>query len=129
VERYAVEPYVLAADVYGEPPHAGRGGWTWYTGSAAWLYRMVHEVLLGIDRQGDTLRIRPRVPAAWQSFTLHYRYARTFYHLGFTQDAAYAGPVQLSLDGAALPEGVLRLVDDQVEHAVAVRFGPVSEES
>jgi cellobiose phosphorylase len=124
VERYKVEPYVLAADVYSQPPHAGRGGWTWYTGSAAWLYRLLHEVIFGIERQVDTLRIRPRVPASWARFKLHYRYYQTFYHLQFTQAPTHQGPIRLTLDGEALPDETLKLVNDEREHTVEVLFGP-----
>jgi len=111
VERYKVEPYVLAADVYSQPPHAGRGGWTWYTGSAAWLYRLVHEVIFGIERHVDTLRIEPRVPASWTDFKLHYRYYQTFYHLLFTQAPTHQGPIRLTLDGKLLPDAALTLVN------------------
>jgi cellobiose phosphorylase len=128
VERYKVEPYVLAADVYSQPPHAGRGGWTWYTGSAAWLYRLLHEVILGIERQVDTLRVRPRVPASWTRFKLHYRYYQTFYHLVFTQAPTHRGPVRLTLDGRSLPDGGLKLINDQREHTVEVLFGPCAVE-
>jgi cellobiose phosphorylase len=124
VERYKVEPYVLAADVYSQPPHAGRGGWTWYTGSAAWYYRLLHEVVFGIDRRADTLRFSPRVPASWTRFKLHYRYYQTFYHLAFTQAPAHHGPIRLTLDGQPLPDGTLQLVNDQREHEVEVLFGP-----
>ncbi|MFA6033914.1 MAG: hypothetical protein WC889_13515, partial [Myxococcota bacterium] len=123
VERYKAEPYVLAADVYSEQPHAGRGGWSWYTGSAAWLYRLMHEVIFGIERQADTLRFRPRVPASWTRFKLHYRYYQTFYHLVFTQDPAHKGPILLTLDGQPLPDGALKLINDQRDHAVEVLFG------
>lgn len=126
VERYAVEPYVLAADVYSQPPHEGRGGWTWYTGSAAWLYRLMHEVIFGIEREADTLRFRPRVPATWTRFTVHYRYEQTLYHIELTQVAAHQGPSTLTLDGQPQPGGALKLVNDQREHAVAVSFGPSS---
>jgi cellobiose phosphorylase len=124
VERYKVEPYVLAADVYSQSPHAGRGGWTWYTGSAGWLYRLLHEVIFGIERQADTLRFRPRAPVSWTQFKLHYRYYRTFYHLVFTQSPTHRGPIRLTLDDQAVPDGVLRLVNDQVEHTAEVLFGP-----
>ncbi|MDY0003453.1 MAG: glucoamylase family protein, partial [Polyangia bacterium] len=99
VERYQVEPYVLAADIYSQSPHAGRGGWTWYTGSAAWLYRLVHEIIFGIERKGCSMRFRPRAPASWTRFALHYRYLRTFYHLAFTLAPDHSGPVRLTLDG------------------------------
>ncbi len=123
VECYKVEPYVLAADVYSQPPHAGRGGWTWYTGAAGWFYRLLHEVILGLDRQVDTLRIRPRVPKSWTHFTIHYRYYQTVYHFVYIQDPSHQGPVHLSLDGQVLPDGVLKLVNDQREHTVDVLFG------
>ena len=128
VDRYKVEPYVLAADVYSLPPHAGRGGWTWYTGSAAWLYRLLHEVIFGIERKVDTLRFRPRVPASWTRFKLHYRYYQTFYHLEFTQDPKHQGPVRLTLDGRSLRDGALKLINDQREHTVLVTFAPGSVE-
>ncbi|RJO66043.1 MAG: cyclic beta 1-2 glucan synthetase [Myxococcales bacterium] len=128
VERYKVEPYVLAADVYSQMPHAGRGGWTWYTGSAAWLYRLLHEVILGIERQADTLRFRPRVPASWTQFKAHYRYYQTFYHLIFTQAPTHPGPIRLALDGQSLQNGTLKLVNDQREHTVEVLFGPCAIE-
>jgi cellobiose phosphorylase len=124
VERYKVEPYVIAADVYSQAPHVGRGGWTWYTGSAAWLYRLLHEVVFGIERQVDTLRFRPRAPATWTHFKLHYRYYQTFYHLIFTQDPLRQGPIRLTLDDQALPDGTLKLINDQREHTVNVLFGP-----
>jgi cellobiose phosphorylase len=124
VERYRVEPYVLAADVYSQPPHAGRGGWTWYTGSAAWLYRLLHEVVFGIERKVDTLRFRPRVPAGWTRFKLHYRYYQTFFHLEFTQAPDHQGPLRLKLDGRSLPDGRLKLMNDQRDHRVEVFFGP-----
>ena len=124
VERYKVEPFVLAADVYSQPPHAGRGGWTWYTGSAAWLYRLLHEVIFGIERKVDTLRFRPRVPATWTQFKLHYRYYQTFYHLVFTQAPTHQGPIRLTLDGRSLQDGILKLINDQREHTVEVLFAP-----
>src|SRR5207253_7137445 len=71
--RYRVEPYVVAADVYGRPPHVGRGGWTWYTGSASWLYRIVVESILGIELHGDRLRIAPCIPADWRKFEVTLR--------------------------------------------------------
>src|SRR5205807_8395533 len=78
---YKVEPYVVAADVYGVSPHVGRGGWTWYTGSAGWMYRLITESLLGLHLEVDKLRFAPRVPAQWPSYKIHYRYRETFYHI------------------------------------------------
>ncbi len=124
VERYKVEPYVVTADIYSEPPHAGRGGWSWYTGSAAWYYRLLHEVVLGIEREVGTIRFRPRVPASWTTYKVHYRYYGTFYHLEFTQSEAHQGPLRLVLDGQPVADGVLLLVDDQRDHLVEVVFAP-----
>ncbi|MEK7271232.1 MAG: glucoamylase family protein, partial [Planctomycetota bacterium] len=124
VARYRVEPYAMAADIYGEPPHAGRGGWTWYTGSAAWYYRLLHEVVFGLERRADTLRLHPRVPASWAAFKVHYRYYQTFYHLVFTQAPTHRGKIRLTLDGKPLDGEALKLVNDQQEHTVEVLFGP-----
>ncbi|MCU0662203.1 MAG: cyclic beta 1-2 glucan synthetase [Myxococcota bacterium] len=129
VERYKVEPYVLAGDIYSEPPYAGRGGWSWYTGSAAWYYRLLHEVLFGIERRADTLRFSPAVPRSWTAFKLHYRYYQTFYHVAFTQSQTHKGSSQLTLDGTVLQDGLLRLVNDQNEHTVEVLFGPPPDQS
>jgi cellobiose phosphorylase len=123
VARYRAEPYVMAADIGGEAPFAGRGGWTWYTGSAGWYYRLLHEVVLGLDRRGDLLTLRPRVPEAWGGFKLHYRYYQTFYHLDFRRDPGRQGPVRLVLDGQPLDGPGLRLVNDQREHSVEVHYG------
>jgi len=124
VDHYKVEPYVLAADIYTRPPHTGRGGWTWYTGSAAWLYRLMHEVIFGIEREADALRFTPRVPTSWTRFKLHYRYYQTFYHIELTQAPAHRGPSEVTLDGRPQPGGTLMLINDQRDHIVAVVFGP-----
>jgi cellobiose phosphorylase len=81
VATYKVEPYVMAADVYAAAPHVGRGGWTWYTGSAGWMYRLAVESLLGLKREGDKLRIAPCLPADWPGFKLRYRYRDTVYSI------------------------------------------------
>ena len=82
---YRVEPYVVAADVYVVSPHTGRGGWTWYTGSAGWMYRLLIETLLGVNLEGDHLRLTPSLPKTWNTFTVHYRYRETVYHLRITR--------------------------------------------
>jgi cyclic beta-1,2-glucan synthetase len=87
IERYKVEPYVMTADVYGVSPHIGRGGWSWYTGSAGWMYRLLVESLLGLQVEGDRLRLAPLMPANWDSFELHYHHGNTLYHLKVTQPA------------------------------------------
>ena len=85
VELYKVEPYVMCADIYGAPPHVGRGGWTWYTGAAGWMYRLAVETLVGLHLEVDRLRLAPRVPAEWESYKIHYRYRETFYHITVTR--------------------------------------------
>jgi len=126
VERYKVEPYVVAADVYGIPPHTGRGGWTWYTGSSGWMYRLGLEAILGLRRRGDLLSFDPRVPSDWASFTIRYRYGRTTYRLRVYGAGGEDG-TGITLDGQALPGGVLPLVDDGGEHEVEVRIGASSD--
>ncbi|HZC35416.1 MAG TPA: hypothetical protein VE242_07370, partial [Chthoniobacterales bacterium] len=81
IDTYKVEPYVIAADVYAVEPHTGRGGWTWYTGSAGWTYRLLTETLLGLNREGDQLRLIPRLPKSWTTCKIHYRYRQTLYHI------------------------------------------------
>jgi len=85
VAIYKTEPYVVAADVYSMPPHTGRGGWTWYTGAAGWMYRLIVESLLGLKLDVDKLRIEPCIPADWKSYQMHYRYRETFYHIMVTR--------------------------------------------
>jgi cellobiose phosphorylase len=118
IETYKVEPYVVAADVYAVAPHVGRGGWTWYTGSASWMYRLVVESLLGLRLEGDRLRIEPCLPADWPGFTVHYRYRETVYHIAVHQTPRAAGPQRLSLDGEGQPGMAVPLVDDHLEHRV-----------
>ena len=102
IGRYKVEPYVVAADVYAVPPHTGRGGWTWYTGSAAWMYRLIVESLLGLTLRTDKLSFAPCLPAGWDGFTVHYRFRETMYHIRVRQRrAGEAGATTVSLDGVA----------------------------
>jgi cellobiose phosphorylase len=124
IDTYKVEPYVVAADVYGVAPHTGRGGWTWYTGSAGWMYRLLIETLLGAHLEGAQLRLTPRLPKHWTTYKIHYRYRQTVYHITITRLAAgVTGPNQLSLDGKELTGQVLPLTDDRLEHAVEMKVG------
>lgn len=118
---YKTEPYVMASDVYACAPHIGRGGWTWYTGSAGWMYRFILESLLGLQRVGDQLRFAPRMPQSWASFQVHYRYLKTTYHITVKKAAASEGAPRLSLDGVDRPGAVLALFDDGREHTVSVQ--------
>jgi cellobiose phosphorylase len=120
---YKVEPYVVAADVYAIAPHIGQGGWTWYTGSAGWMYRLLVETLLGVNLEGDQLRLTPRLPSSWTTYKIHYRYRQTIYHITINRMPA-AGEVkrQLHLDGIELTAETVPLVDDQREHFVEFKM-------
>jgi cellobiose phosphorylase len=120
VQVYKVEPYVVAADVYAVAPHIGRGGWTWYTGSAAWMYRLVVESLLGLTRLGTELRIKPCLPAGWSGFTAHYRYLETAYRIVVHQTPHSVGDQRITVDGQAGAMLTVPLVNDGVEHHVEV---------
>ena len=120
IATYKVEPYVIAADVYAVAPHVGRGGWTWYTGSAGWMYRLLTETLLGVHLEGNRLRITPRFPTGWNSYKIHYRYRQTVYHITINRLPA-DGPAELSLDGQTLAEETIPLTDDHIEHFVELR--------
>ncbi|HEV8599708.1 MAG TPA: glucoamylase family protein [Gemmatimonadales bacterium] len=120
--KYKVEPYVIAADVYTTPGSLGRGGWTWYTGSASWMYRVGLEALLGFTKRGATLRIDPCVPAQWPELTIEYRYGTSLYVIVVQSPGAIRGNgSETTLDGAALENGVIPLVDDGRPHEVVVR--------
>jgi cyclic beta-1,2-glucan synthetase len=101
-QRYKVEPYVVAADVYSEPPHVGRGGWTWYTGAAGWMYRAGIEGILGLRREGEGFFIDPRLPAAWPGFSVALSFAGTRYMLQIERLPAALGPSEIWLDGVQL---------------------------
>lgn len=117
---YKVEPYVMAADVYAAPPHTGRGGWTWYTGSAAWMYRLITESLLGFHLETDTLHFSPCIPATWTSFKMHYRYHETAYHITIQNSGGGKRIQQVAIDGIDQSDKTVHLMDDQVSHEVLV---------
>ncbi len=124
--RYRVEPYVIAADIYSAASHAGRGGWTWYTGSAAWMYRLGIEAILGLTRLGDLLQIDPCIPGNWPGFRLTYRFGRTPYlvHVENPQ-GVHRGVRQILLDGIPLTGQRIPLIDDGNQHEVRVLMGSV----
>jgi cellobiose phosphorylase len=123
VARYKAEPYVMAADVYSVAPHAGRGGWTWYTGSAGWMYRLILETLLGIELAVDELRFTPKAPLDWKFFKLDYRHRETVYHITCVNvSGAWKVPPKIFLDGVEQSGAVLKLVNDRREHFVDVKF-------
>ncbi|HEX7942353.1 MAG TPA: protein ndvB, partial [Gemmatimonadaceae bacterium] len=122
LSTYKVEPYVVAADVYTAEGHLGRGGWTWYTGSASWMYRIALEAILGFTRRGDTLSFTPRVPAAWPEFTIEYRFGNSVYTIVVHRPGdGINGDAEVSVDGVALETPHVQLVDDGRPHEVVVR--------
>ena len=122
VATYKVEPYVVAADVYALAPHTGRGGWTWYTGSAGWMYRLIIESLLGLKLDIDKLRITPCFPMDWKEFKIHYRYGHTLYHINVLQVAAVEGAARVAVDNVEQPDQTIPLVDDRREHLVEIHI-------
>nr|WP_233279477.1 glucoamylase family protein [Acidihalobacter yilgarnensis] len=133
IERYKVEPYVMCADIYGASPHTSRGGWTWYTGAAGWMYRLAVETLLGLHLEGDHLRIAPCIPADWASYKIQYRFHDTFYHITIKRIRAKPEHViHVTLDGVVINDssiegreklqGMIPLVDDRRDHFVEVEL-------
>lgn len=119
VNRYKVEPYVMAADVYATYPHVGRGGWTWYTGAAGWMYQAGLEGILGFTRQGDKLFLKPCIPSRWTGFRLTYRYHSTQYEIIVENPRArMTGCQSITFDGDNLQEPVISLKDDSLVHTV-----------
>ncbi len=126
VNRYKVEPYVVCADLYSTPPHVGRGGWTWYTGSAGWMYRAGIEWILGFRLQGAALLIDPCIPKTWPGFAISFRYHSARYDIRVENPGGVSrGVVQAALDGVALPGNQARipLADDGATHRVLIVLG------
>ncbi len=109
VLKYKVEPYCMAADIYSNPQHPGRGGWTWYTGSASWAYKTGIENILGISKQGDTISVDPHVPSEWDSFTVRYRCGNSLYVIHYERNAAHNAPL-----------ATFSLVDDGQTHEINI---------
>jgi cyclic beta-1,2-glucan synthetase len=127
VHRYKGEPYAVSADVYSEPPHVGRAGWTWYTGAAGWLYRAGLEQILGFRKYGSALCIDPCIPRTWESFNITYRHGTSVYRITVENPQRVCrGVSQIRLDGTPLPAGArVPLCDDGSEHRVEVVLGQV----
>jgi cyclic beta-1,2-glucan synthetase len=125
--KYMVEPYVIAADVYSASPHNGRGGWTWYTGSSGWMYRVGLEAILGIRRVGQTLAIDPCIPKTWSSYQVTYRVGATTFQISVENPAGLnRGVKQITLDGKVLNSNAIPLLEDGVQHQVIVVLGAVA---
>jgi cyclic beta-1,2-glucan synthetase len=129
IQRYKVEPYVACADVYSVPPHVGRGGWTWYTGSAGWMYRVTLEWLLGFRVQGTNLVIDPCIPRGWPGFEISFRYRSARYDIAVENPLGVCrGVLGAKLDGEMLTPGktlLIPLVDDGATHKVQLVLGVV----
>jgi cyclic beta-1,2-glucan synthetase len=124
VERYRVEPYAVAADVYAHPMHVGRGGWTWYTGSAGWMYQAAIEGLLGLRREGAVFRIDPCIPAMWPSYAVDWRIGRTRYRITVTNpEHRCRGVESAEVDGVSVDPSAIPLRDDGNSHDVAIVLG------
>lgn len=124
IERYKVEPYVIAADVYSRSPHIGRGGWTWYTGSAGWMYRLGLEALLGLRKEGGNLCINPCIPSDWKKYSIEYRYADTLYQITVENPSGICqGVKQVILDGQELENKRIPLQMGGRLHQVRIVMG------
>jgi cyclic beta-1,2-glucan synthetase len=124
-ERYKVEPYAVAADVYAHPMHVGRGGWSWYTGSAGWMYQAAVQALLGFQRAGTTVRIDPCIPRSWTEYSMEYRFGQSRYRFVVSNpDHVASGVTYALLDGVGVDPASIQLVDDGAAHEVTVGLGP-----
>jgi cyclic beta-1,2-glucan synthetase len=124
VARYRTEPYVLDGDVYARPPHAGRGGWSWYTGSAGWLYRAGLESILGLRRRGDTFTVNPCVPSSWDRYSIHWQHRDTTYEIEVNNpDRIWTGVKKATLDGSKVDVKAIPLVNDGKTHKVEITMG------
>jgi cyclic beta-1,2-glucan synthetase len=117
---YKTEPYVVAADVYAEPKHKGQGGWTWYTGSAGWMYQLIIESVVGIRRKGNTLSFVPCIPEDWATLKITYRFINTLYNIEFTQSREQGIPVKVLVDGVQESDSLINLVNDGQVHEVKI---------
>jgi len=127
VERYKAEPYVVAGDVYARAPHAGRGGWSWYTGSAAWMYRAGLESMLGLRRRGETFSVDPCIPASWPEYEIAWRVGRTRYLISVSNPQRQSrGVGTASLDDVVADAAAIPLVDDGLTHHVRIGLGRAS---
>jgi cyclic beta-1,2-glucan synthetase len=123
-DRYKVEPYAVAADLYAHPMHVGRGGWTWYTGSAGWMHQAAVQALLGLYRTGTTVRIDPCIPRSWSEYSIEWRLGRTRYRFAVSNPNHVSSGVGLAhLDGVPVDPGAIPLVDDGAAHEVTVHLG------
>ncbi|MEP6926364.1 MAG: glucoamylase family protein [Ginsengibacter sp.] len=119
ISKYKVEPYVMAADIYADPLHLGRGGWTWYTGSCGWMYQLIIESFLGLKRKGDTLQFEPCIPSAWESFKIKYQFMDTLYNITVLQDKNQTA-LEVFVDDEVQSNKSISLINDGKEHFAKV---------
>ena len=117
ISIYKGEPYAVAADVYSVDLHVGRAGWTWYTGSAGWMYRSMVESVIGLYRKGNTLRLDPCIPDQWKTFSVHYQYRETPYRIDIIITADKGPSPRLLVDGVEQTTNTISLIDDKQQHA------------
>jgi cyclic beta-1,2-glucan synthetase len=124
VHRYKAEPYVLAGDVYAHAAHAGRGGWSWYTGSAGWMYRAGLESILGLERRGATFAMDPCIPSSWPEYTIAWRFGRASYQITVANpERRCRGIAEAELDGVSVDPRAIPLADDSGTHQVRLVLG------
>ena len=123
VRKYRVEPYAVASDIYAVSPHIGRGGWTWYSGSAGWMYMLILESLLGVRLSCDMMRFTPCIPMTWRAYQIDYRYRSTMYHIDLQNSGGGSEVISVMVDGMDQADKTVHLVDDQGGHQVIVELG------
>jgi len=124
VWRYGVEPYVVTADVYHLAGRVGQGGWSWYTGSAAWMYRVWVEEVLGLKLRGDHMHLDPVIPGGWQGFHLRYRHGEAIYEIQVENpDGCERGVLWVEMDGQRIPHALVPLERGLVKHRILVHMG------
>jgi cyclic beta-1,2-glucan synthetase len=124
-KTYRVEPYVIAADVYSVPPHVGRGGWTWYTGSAGWMYRAGLEAILGVTREGSQLRIKPCIVGQWDGFELAIQFGATRYEINLIRDDGKAEQKSPEAKRLSPGEFLIALKDEGGVRRITLPFSAV----
>ncbi|MFT4016541.1 MAG: glucoamylase family protein [Agriterribacter sp.] len=127
VERYKVEPYVVAADVYAQVSHLGRGGWTWYTGSAGWMYQLIIEYFLGMQKQGNKLYFNPSIPAEWNEFSITYKYLNTVYVIKVKPTDIPGAAPRILYNGLPVTDKSVKLINDEGEHMIEVTVNPATK--
>ncbi len=123
VLKYRVEPYVIASDIYTTPPYSGRGGWTWYSGSAGWMYTLILESLLGIEIHGDCMTFNPCIPDTWRSYMIDLRYHSSWYHISVIKNGPGSAVKSVSVEGCIQLENTVHLTDEEGDHQVVVQLG------